>query len=112
MGYILKAKNQKHAKSAKHQKSNTHIFKGLKTPIDDKKFKTKNNIKRQSRLTGLLSGFDMTFKDESEFKEWLKSFNMSGLKPVNCRHNTDPIIRAKNPNLYIGHFDLNIGFNI
>ena len=110
---ILKtAKNTGRAsKSAKFIKnSKTHIFGGLKRPIEDKKYRAKNNIKKAKQRFNLLKGFDMAFLDEPEFKAWLVNLNRAIYRPVNCRHNLNQIYKV-NPlyhNKYIARFDIAI----
>lgn len=97
-------------KSAKHIKNSVkHIFGGLKKPIDDKKYRAKNNIlkPKKTHLTGLLSGFDAKFESETDFKNWLNGFKNCFFKPVNCRHNlAQKYKRPPYQGHYIARFDI------
>ena len=97
------------AKSIKYIKNNNNIFGGQKKPCQDKTFIAKN-IKRQNknRPFSLISGYNMAFDDQTEFKLWLNGLNMAIFKPVNIKHNLSPALT--NSPLYHDKFIIN--FNI
>ena len=109
---MLKTKGQKHTKSAKHIKNpNNNIFGGLKAPKNDKQYMTNNLIKKQAVNYGLISGFDCEFKNELEFKDFIKSFKPP-LTLVNCRHNLNLNKKPQYINSFIGRFDIMAGYRL
>lgn len=93
-----------------HKNPNKNILGGVMRPKDQKQYRVNNNIKKPKKiaLNGLISGFDMAFDNETDFKLWLNGFKNAIMRPTNTRHNINPIYR-QNPiyqDKYISHFDI------